>query len=215
VNKGPLVHGWAEVEEAARVGGAALAFTGATGIRPPAGLRDCPPLEIQGILNGTTNYILSAMEDRSLPFAEALAEARSLGIAEPDPRLDIEGWDAACKIVILANRWMGARARLNDVVRIGIGPETESLAETARASQRKLRLLSRARVWQGRVRLSVAPKLVAHDSPFYPLDGVRKGAVFKTAERGDLFAEGLSGREAISETILADLMEMRDGKAPE
>ena len=55
----------------------------------------------------------------------------------------------------------------------------------------------------------------AIDSPFYPLDGVRKGAIFKTAERGDLFAEGLSGREAISETILADLMEIRDhGEGP-
>jgi homoserine dehydrogenase len=179
-------------------------------MRPPAELRDGPPVEIRGILNGTTNYILSAMQTRSIGFLEALEEARSLGIAEPDPRLDIEGWDAACKIVILANRWMDARARLDEVVRIGIGPEIESLAQTARASQRKLRLLSRARVWQGRVRLSVAPKLVALDSPFYSLDGVRKGAVFRTAGRGDLFAEGLSGRDAISQTILADLMEIRD-----
>jgi homoserine dehydrogenase len=106
-----------------------------------------------------------------------------------------------------------AGARLDDVTRIGIGPETESLARIARASQRKLHLLSRARVWQGRVRLSVAPKLVAHNSPFYALDGVRKGAVFRTVEHGDLFVEGRSGRQAISEIILADLMEIR-GRGP-
>jgi homoserine dehydrogenase len=199
--------------EAAHTGGAKLACSGATGVHPPAELRDCRLLEIQGILNGTANHILSGMQMRSLSFDEGLAEARSLGIAEPDPRMDTKGWDAACKIVILANRWMSAVARLDDVTRIGIGPETESLARTARASQRKLRLLSRARVWQGRVRLSVAPKLVAHDSPFYALDGVRKGAVFRTVEHGDLFVEGRSGRQAISEIILADLMEIR-GRGP-
>ena len=214
VNKGPLVHGWVELEEAARAGDARLACSGATGVQPPAELRDCRTVEIQGILNGTVNHILSAMQMRSLTFDEGLAEARSLGIAEPDPRMDVEGWDAACKIVILSNRWMGAGATLDDVTRIGIGPETESLAKTARASQRKLRLLSRARVWQGRVRLSVAPKLVAPGSPFYALDGVRKGAIFRTGERGDLFVEGRSGRQAISEIILADVMEIR-GRAQE
>jgi homoserine dehydrogenase len=214
VNKGPLVHGWVGLEEAARAGGARLACSGATGVQPPAELRDCRTVEIQGILNGTVNHILSAMQMRSLTFAEGLAEARSLGIAEPDPRMDIEGWDAACKIVILSNRWMSAGARLDDVTRIAIGPETESLAETARSSQRKLRLLSRARVWQGRVRLSVVPKLVAPGSPFYALDGVRKGALFRTGERGDLFVEGRSGRQAISEIILGDVMEIR-GRAQE
>jgi homoserine dehydrogenase len=202
-----------ELEEAARAGGVRLACSGATGVQPPAELRDCRLLEIQGILNGTANHILSAMQMRSLTYDEGLGEARSLGIAETDPRLDTEGWDAACKIVILANRWMSAGARLGDVTRIGIGPETEELARTARASQRKLRLLSRARVWQGRVRLSVAPKLVAQDSPFYALDGVRKGAIFRTVERGTLFVEGRSGRQAISEIILADLMEI-GGRGP-
>jgi homoserine dehydrogenase len=214
VNKGPLVHGWVELEEAARAGGARLACSGATGVQPPAELRDCRTVEIQGILNGTVNHILSAMQMRSLTFAEGLAEARSLGIAEPDPRMDIEGWDAACKIVILSNRWMSAGARLDDVTRIAIGPETESLAQTARASQRRLRLLSRARMWQGRVRLSVVPKLVTPGSPFYALDGVRKGALFRTGERGDLFVEGRSGRQAISEIILGDVMEIR-GRAQE
>ena len=165
------------------------------------------------------------MQMRSLTFDEGLAEARSLGIAEPDPRMDIEGWDAACKIVILANRWMRAGARLDDVARIGIGPETESLAQTARALQRRLRLLSRARVWQGRVRLERVDVAAAEPeralgcgdgdrSLFYALDGARKGAIFRTRERGDLFVEGHSGRQSISEIILADVMEIR-GRAEE
>jgi hypothetical protein len=64
------------------------------------------------------------------------------------------------------------------------------------------------------VQLSIAPKLVTQDSPFYALDGGRKGAIFRTADRGGLFAEGLSGRQAISQIILADLMEIR-GRAQE
>ena len=205
VDKGPLVHGYQDLIDAARGHGTKLAYSGTTGVRPPAGLAGCHMLEIRGVLNGTTNYVLTEMQESGLTFKQALAKARDQGIAEPNPELDIQGWDTACKILILANEWMAAGATLGDVVRIGIGPETEDLIQDARESGRVVRLIGRARYWEGAVRLSVAPKIVGHDSPFHSVSGTSKGAVFRTREHGDRFAAARSGRDAIAQTILEDI----------
>jgi homoserine dehydrogenase len=205
VDKGPLVHGYRELSQAARSHGVKLAYSGTTGVRPPAGLAGCHILEIRGVLNGTTNYILTEMLGSRLTFKQALAKTREQGIAEPNPELDIQGWDTACKILILANEWMAAGATLGDVVRIGIGPETEDLIHAARESGRVVRLIGRARHWEGMVRLSVAPKIVGQDSPFHSISGTSKGAAFRTREHGDMFAAAHSGLDAIAQTILDDI----------
>ena len=124
---------------------------------------------------------------------------------EPNPELDIEGWDTACKILILANEWMQARASLADVVRIGIGPETEQMIMEAGSSGRVVRLIGRARLQDGRMRLSVGPKTVGPQSLLHSISGTSKGAIFATREKGELFAGGVSGRDAIAQTILEDL----------
>jgi homoserine dehydrogenase len=205
VDKGPIVHGFQTLTEAARRQGTKLAYSGTTGVRPPADLAGCEVLEIRGILNGTTNYILTEMQERGLTFQQALAQAREQGIAEPNPALDIEGWDTACKILILANEWMNARAALGDVSRVGIGPETEELVRAARDSGRAVRLVGRARLRQGRVRLSVAPRLVGPQSILHSISGTSKGAVFRTKQKGEIFAGSRSGRDAIAQTILEDI----------
>jgi homoserine dehydrogenase len=205
VDKGPIVHGFQALTEAARRQGTKLAYSGTTGVRPPADLADCDVLEIRGILNGTTNYILTEMQERGLAFEQALAQAREQGIAEPNPALDIEGWDTAFKILILANEWMDARATLEDVLRIGIGQETEELVSAARDSGRAVRLVGRARLWGGRVRLSVAPKIVGPESILHSISGTSKGAVFRTKQKGEIFAGSRSGRDAIAQTILEDI----------
>jgi homoserine dehydrogenase len=166
VDKGPLVHGLDEMKEAALRGGTRFGYSGTTGVSIPDELASERVLEIRGVLNGTTNYILTEMQEREKSFEEALAYAQASGIAEPDPSLDVQGWDTASKILILAKSLMGAQAGLEEVSRIGIGPETESLIRVGRSSGRVVRLVGRARIWQGRVRLSVAPKLVGPDSPF-------------------------------------------------
>lgn len=205
VDKGPLVHGLDSLKEAEARGATRLGFSGATGVSIPAELATDRVLEIRGVLNGTTNYILSEMQQHQRSFNEALATAQAEGIAEPDPSLDLEGWDTASKILILANSLMGANAHLAEVSRTGIGLQTESLIRIARESGRVVRLVGRARMWQGRVRVSVTPKLVRPDSPFYSVSGTSKAAVFRTERQGEVLALGRSGRDAISQTIVDDI----------
>jgi len=254
VDKGPLVHGFAELTQMARERGAGLAYSGTTGVRPPdtrgalgahprlagtqlaaasclpesgraddpgaeaqvaqvsplpdSGLPASRVLEIRGIVNGTTNYILTEMQQGALSFQEALARAVSEGVAEPDPSLDVDGWDTACKILILAKSLMGADARLDQVSRIGIGPETESLINVGKSTGRIVRLAGRARIWQGRVRVSVAPKLVGPDSIFFSVSGTSKAAIFRTAEHGEVVVHSSSGRDSISEVIVDDILKL-------
>jgi homoserine dehydrogenase len=205
VDKGPLVHGFDALNEAAQRSAARLGFSGTTGVTIPDELVGDRVLEIRGVLNGTSNYLLSEMQEHQRPFSEALARAQAEGIAEPDPSLDVEGWDAAAKILILAKSLMGADCRLVDVSRIGIGPETESLIRIGRDSGRVVRLVGRARIWQGRVRVSVAPKLIRPESPFYSVSGTSKAAIFRTEKQGEVLAFAQSSRDAISQTIVDDI----------
>ena len=213
VDKGPLVHGWSDLTQQARRAGVRLAYSGTTGVRPPSRLRNCRVVQIQGVLNGTTNYILSEMQGRAMDFHRALAKAREMGIAEPDPSLDIDGWDTSCKILILANAWMNAGASLADVYRTGIGQETESLIESARDMGHRVRLLGSARPYQQRVRVSVAPKIVDPDSPFYAVSGTSKAAVFTTEEEGDIVVPAQSGRDAIAQVIAGDVRYVAMGES--
>lgn len=205
VDKGPLVHGFDALMEAARKGSARIGYRGTTGVCIPDEIADDRVLEIRGVLNGTTNYVLTEMQQHQKSFDEALAAAQAGGIAEPDSSLDVQGWDTAAKILILAKSLMGADARLADLSRIGIGPETEALIRIARESGRMLRLVGRARIWQGRVRVSVAPKLLEPDSPFYSVSGTSKAAVFRTQRQGAVVTHARSGRDAISQTIMDDI----------
>lgn len=208
VDKGPLAAGFDVLKEAARAGNSKLAYSGTTGVSIPDELNGERVLEIRGVLNGTTNYILTEMQERNISFDEALANAQADGIAEPDPSLDVEGWDTAVKILILAKTLMGANAKLSDVSRIGINAETGALIANGRATGRIVRLVGRARIWQGRARVSVAPKLVTPESPFYSVEGTSKLAVFRTEGRGEVTAYARSGRDAISQTILDDIFKV-------
>jgi homoserine dehydrogenase len=208
VDKGPLAHGFEVLQEAARRAGLRLGLSGTTGVSAPEEIAGERVLEIRGVLNGTTNYILTAMQERGVSFDEALRTAQADGIAEPDPGLDVGGWDTVVKALILAKTLMNADTTLADVSRIGIGPETESLIRAARETSRKVRLVGRARIWQGRVRVSVAPKIVTSDSPFYSVAGTSKAALFRTETGREILSFSRSGRDAISETILDDIIKV-------
>ena len=206
VDKGPLVRGFHELRQAALTSGARLAFTGTTGVAiPPEIGASGQVTEIRGVLNGTTNYILSEMQQAGAAFSEALQRAQQDGIAEPDPSLDLDGWDTACKILILARALMSAAGSLEEVNRHGIGPQTESLIREGEAMGRVVKLIGRARIWQGRVRLSVAPKLVGPDSPFFSVAATSKAAIFRTGDR-EFVSHGRSGRDSIAETIVEDIL---------
>ncbi len=131
-NKGPLALALPALNELARFNKAYLRFSGTVGGGTPIldFAKKCllgdRILSIRGILNGTTNYILSKMTEAGVPFSEALAEAQHAGYAEADPSMDVDGWDAACKLVIMANHILNRRVTLKDVRVQGIRDVTQT-----------------------------------------------------------------------------------------
>jgi homoserine dehydrogenase len=118
----------------------------------------------RGIINGTTNFILSAMAERGTSYGDALAEAQRLGYAEPDPTADVEGFDATYKACVLAQACFGVAVSPDTVARTGItGVSAEEIAD-ARASGEVIKLLAQGSFADGNVSLAVAPARVAAGS---------------------------------------------------
>ncbi|MCK7480459.1 MAG: hypothetical protein M0C28_26890 [Candidatus Moduliflexus flocculans] len=119
-SKGALVVGLPELRKLAAENGACLRFSGATAAALPTvdvglfSLAGARISGIQGILNGTSNYILTRMGE-GLDYGEALRVAQDQGIAEPDPSHDVGGWDTACKILLITNACLGSAYVLKDV----------------------------------------------------------------------------------------------------
>jgi homoserine dehydrogenase len=148
-NKGPVAHAYADLAEEARKAGREFLFEGAVmdGIPIFSLVRETMPgVKIQGfrgVVNSTTNHILTALE-RGEDFDEALARMQADGIAEADPSLDVDGWDAAAKVAAMANVWMDARITPQDVERSGIGKADAERARQAVAAGRRLKLVASA-----------------------------------------------------------------------
>ncbi len=191
-DKGPLVLAYGELSDAARRSGAALAFS-ATVCGPlpviNCGRRDFVAAEItrfRGVLNATTNFILASLE-QGKPYREALREAQDAGAAEADPRLDVEGWDTAAKLVIVANSVLRTPASLQDVAVRGItdlGPG--DLAQHRRRGK-TVKLLAVAEK-QGRTyRLSVAPAALPADDFLAACNGWEMGVTFDSDLYGPMY----------------------------
>ena len=136
-------------------------------------------LAFRGVVNSTTNFILTAME-QGQRFEDALAEMQARGIAEADPSLDIDGWDAAAKTAALANVLLGASITPKDVDRQGIGPSTGLRARAARAAGRRLKLVARAEREGRRITARVSPEEVRGDDVLAGLDGPQNALILKT-----------------------------------
>ncbi len=165
-NKGPVAFGYHELSAVAARSEVGFFFESTVMDGAPVlgiGREGLPAAQIQrirGIFNSTTNYILTRMEEESLTFDQALAEAQKIGIAETDPTLDIDGWDASIKTVILANVLMGADLRPADVDRTGIrGMELSEVKQAAAAGER-IRLICSAMREGEQVVARVAPERV-------------------------------------------------------
>lgn len=160
-NKGPIVLAMDHLTALAHEHGALLRFSGTVGGGTPMldlarlSLRGEPVTEIAGILNGTTNYILSRMAE-GLEFDVALEEAKRHGYAEANPAYDVEGTDAAIKLTILANWVMGAHLHVSNVDTRGIQEITHADVERAAADGNVIKLIAR---FDGK-RASVGPELV-------------------------------------------------------
>jgi homoserine dehydrogenase len=212
-NKGPMVLAYHELTSLAREKGVRLLFCGTVAGGLPAinlGQRDLAGATIEkleALPNLTTSFILDLMA-RGQSYESALAEAQAQGCAEADPSLDVEGWDAACKLVILANSVLGIPATLDDVRVQGITGLTLADLEAAQAAGQTIKLVAAAtRQGEGGYALSVAPTPLPNDHPLARLSGQQMGIVYHTDIYGVISASILETEPVPSAaTMLRDLL---------
>jgi homoserine dehydrogenase len=185
-NKAPLVLAFGRLLALAREHGVELRYDATVAGGLPAvnlGQRDLAAadiLSLEGVLNLTTNAILTRMARDGLPYDEALADAQAAGHTETDPRLDVEGWDAANKLVILAHSVLGYPATLADVEVEGILHLTPAMLRGAAAEGKQIKLVASAERTEGGVRLRVRPTGLAADHPLAQLGPNQMGIVYRT-----------------------------------
>ncbi len=190
-NKGPTAYAYDELSLLARSRDLQFRFEGTVMDGTPVfnlvkrTLPGCEIESIRGLLNSTSNFILTEMS-RGISFEEALDQAIKVGVAEADPSLDIDGWDAAAKITVLANVLMGARSTPKEVDRKGIrGINPESLRKAA-ASGMKYKLVARAEKANGEVETCVRPELLKPEDLFGSVDGRSSAITLKTDLMGEI-----------------------------
>lgn len=191
-NKAPLVLDYDGLQSLARGHDAGLAFSATVcGGLPVINVarRDLVAAEmhqIEGIFNSTSNYILTHMA-AGATFDAALLEAQRRGIAETDPKLDIEGWDTANKLVIIANAVLGIPAHLTDVAVTGIQHLSASEVQAARAEGMMVRLIATAQRANTGWQLAVKPQRAPLNSFLGGVDGWEMGIVFHTDIFEDIY----------------------------
>ncbi len=211
-SKGPLVAHWDELFRLAEAKGVKVAFSASHGAPLPviemarAGFGGSRLLGIRALFNSTTGLILEAME-RGASLDEGIVEARAGGVVETDPSLDVDGWDASAKCVIVARRVFGARLTLDEVDREGIrGLTTDQVQQAARQGT-PIKLLCRIEPAGDRVRAFVSPaKLPAGD----PLATLREGAlgvVYDAEPVGPMFLAAYGkGGLATAAAVIRDIV---------
>jgi homoserine dehydrogenase len=146
-------------------------------------------MAIEGILNGTTNFILSQMA-RGIPYEEALREAFLKGIAEPDPSQDVEGWDTAVKTLLLANAVLGLDLTLGNIDVEGITNIPDQLRDAAQAEGKALKLLGRIYKSGSQFKAEVKLTAIPSSHPLYGVTGTNKGLIFFTDTMGEVTVTG-------------------------
>jgi homoserine dehydrogenase len=207
-NKGPLALCFSQLKEAAEDNGVFFRYEATVGGAVPIfnliheSLAGNRVIGIEGILNGTTNYILTRMAHERLPYELVLKEAQELGIAETDPTYDVEGIDSACKLVILANSVFGEAATYRDVEVTGITKITPEALELASKNNYVVKLICEA----GNGTLIVAPRLVPKKHPL-AVGGTLNVASILTDLAGRITISGKgAGSIETASSILSDIL---------
>lgn len=207
-NKGPLALNFKKLKETAEKNNVMFRFEASVGGAMPIinlaneTLSGDEILAIEGILNGTTNYILSRMHREESPFELVLREAQEMGIAEKDPSYDIDGIDTASKLVILANAIMGIDVSYKDVKTQGIRKVNLEAVKLAKEDGYAIKLIGEVR----NNSLEVAPRLVPVNHPLN-VDGALNVALFETDVAGDITIVGKgAGAIETNSAILSDLI---------
>lgn len=210
VNKGPLALEFPSLMELAEYNRIAFKFSGTVGGGTPIlefakrCLKGDRIISFEGILNGTTNYILSKMYE-GLNFSEALQDASEKGYAEKDPTLDIDGYDAVAKLVIASNFLMNMKSTMKDVSRQGIRDVKPSQVLNERKKGNAIKLIASC---DGK-NLVVKPKPVSMKDPIC-VDGILNAITFTCQHSGQqtIIGKGAGGMETAS-AILRDLIDIR------
>ncbi|SDA40111.1 homoserine dehydrogenase [Methanobrevibacter millerae] len=207
-NKGHLALKFSEVTQAAEDNGVEFKYEASVGGAMPIinftrdTLSSCGIESIVGILNGTTNYILSRMTSEGSSYDITLKESQELGIAETNPTQDVEGIDAACKTVILANSLLGIDATYDDVEVEGISNITSQAIELAKKDGYLIKLIAEV----SPKNLKVAPRLVKMGSS-YDVSGTLNMATIKTDLAGEITVMGLgAGSLETASAMLTDVI---------
>jgi homoserine dehydrogenase len=214
-NKGPLVLRYAELQELSQEHRALICMSAATAAALPTldvgetCLAGAKILAIEGILNGTTNYILTKMGDEGYSYRDALREAQTHGIAETDPRLDVEGFDTANKLILLSNALLGTRFGPSHVSRRGITDITTQMVLDSRSAGKSLKLVGRVTARSGKVYLSVAPEELPQDHPLASVHGAEKAITYDTDIMGQVTVMGgRSSPTGAAAALLKDIINL-------
>ncbi len=211
-NKGPIALHFSELDKLAQDNGVRIGFEGTVMSGTPAlrlgmqTLRSAGVRKIEGILNGTTNYILTEMS-KGLAYETALKEAQRLGYAEADPRGDVEGHDAAAKVAILSTVLMGSAIKPDQVDRTGITGLTQEQIREARESGKCWKLIGSVEKMNGEIAASVKPMCLPLIHPFAAVNGPTNAIHYITDLLGEVTLIGPgAGRVETGLALINDLI---------
>ena len=211
-NKGPIALFYHELAEVARRNSASLRFEGTVLSGTPAinlsleTLAGSEVSEIRGIVNGTTNFILTEMA-LGKSYEDALKEAQRLGYAETDPTADVEGWDAVAKVMILGNVVMGGNLKVEDVEREGITGISQENIKSANAEGKVIKLIAQVNREGSLVKGKVSPERVDEGDFLAQVKGAINALTFKTDTLGEITVVGPgAGRRETGFSLLNDFI---------
>lgn len=220
-SKGPLVARYEELTELAMARDTKLGASAAVGIPLPSievgvwGVRGAGLSRIRGVFNDTANQVLRDLES-GISLESAIERARFEGTIEEDPRLDLEGWDAAYKLLILARAIWDPSLSLERVSTTGVSAIGKKEIDEARSRRKRIRLIATgAREASGEVRLKVEPEALDSEDPLYPLSTGEKGVVFETETMGNIALRSTKGGPlATAAAIIKDVLNVMVPKGP-
>jgi homoserine dehydrogenase len=211
-NKGPAAFAYGELAGAAEAAGVSWLLEGAVmdGIPVFSLVRETLPAcaidGFRGVVNSTTNYILSALEAGE-DAGGALARMQAAGVAEADASLDLEGWDAAAKAAVMANVWLDAHVTPREVAREGLGADAGTRARAAQARGRRLKLVASGRRRAGAPEVRVRLEELAAGDPLAIVNGQENALEIDTSAVGRIvITQRDGGLDKTAYALLADLV---------
>jgi len=220
-SKGPLVAAFEELSSLAGASGARIGASAAVGIPLPSlevgvlGLRGSGITRLRGVLNDTTNQILRDLES-GISLEDSISRARLAGTIEEDPRLDLEGWDAAYKLLILARAIWRPTLALGEAETRGVAAIGRKELDEARSRRKRIRLVATAeRLEGGEIRLSTEPQSLDFEDPLYQLGPGEKALVFETKTMGTItLRSSKGGPVATAACVIKDILNLGAPPSP-